>query len=71
MSVLAVFGFLPDGSEILTMAQPIEPRMARECVVGIEPSVHDFGEDLDRAIEVACVSELDGLVEQALGIAEA
>jgi hypothetical protein len=39
--------------------------------VRVEASVHDVSEDLDRAVKVPGVSELDGLVEQALGIAKA
>ncbi len=66
-----MFSFLQNGGEVVTRAQRIEPRVARERLVRVEASVHDVSEDLDRAIEVAGVSQLDRLVEQSLGIAKA
>ena len=67
---MAMLSFLHNGSEVVTLAQRIEPLVACERLVRVEASVHDVSEDLDRALEVPGVRELDGLVEQALGIAK-
>ena len=54
---VAMLSFLQNGVEVVTHAQRIQPRVARERLKRIEPSVHDVREDLDRAIEVPGVSE--------------
>ncbi|WP_157899087.1 hypothetical protein [Luteitalea pratensis] len=45
--------------------------MAPERFVGIETPAHGLRQDFDGAIEVPGVRQLDGLVEQAFGIAKA
>ena len=54
-------GFRQNGVEVLTLAQRIEPRVARERLKRIEPSVHDVREDFHRAIEIPGVREANEL----------
>src|SRR4051794_29620884 len=66
--LVAKLRFRQNGIEVLTRAQRIEPRVAGKRLVRVEAPVHDDSEDLDGAVEVLCVREVDDLVEEPFGI---